>query len=394
MPRIMLLLVAISASGHACRWAIVAGAEQSCASALVTDAAHSLAHQSYARSLTPLAGEALLFDPNSAAQRNHNVNLDGYGIGWWDDEQNPHRFRSGRPAVNMTSGQLDVALKQAADEARSTVIFAHIRAATEGDRSDVNSHPFQFGQLLWMHNGGVADYKRRFATSLACPEVSELLAGETDSEFAGALFAHQLGGDVCLRSTSYQPEAMTAAMRQTLNSITSTTGSFDSISSSTGVQHSSLNFAASDGRTVVVTRFRTSRLDEPPSLYFAITSNSTTRAHLGRPLAVQLIDLAVSAAAEEVSEPSAVSMTSDAKLWVASEPLDGTSACVLMMNRHAPSCASEADRVWVPLAKDQLLSFDTTSASATLECLSEACRAELKHRWAAKLDQACPDERR
>lgn len=311
----------------------------------------------------------------------------------------------------------------AASQARSKVVLAHIRAATDGDRSAANSHPFQFGPLLFMHNGGVPDWREHFASALRCPDLRRLLAGETDSEFAGALFAqHLAGGDVCLRSKEFEPAEVIGAMRRTVRDIEGT------IARLTGASHGSLNFAASDGRTAVVTRFRTAANDEPPSLYFAITG-STERA-----AAARLLDSQAAVVGEQRAVSLALQSESSGgvRLWVASEPLDGEGACVLLHGRGGEACtrllvvdffnlSSEFSNlssfaaprrapraamcacgrrsnvtetisglchsltllrrcIQVPLAKDQMLAFDTATATASLECLSKACSAELRHR--------------
>ncbi len=42
----------------------------------------------------------------------------------------------------------------------SPLIFAHVRAASLGlGVADQNCHPFSFGRFLFMHNGGVSDFK-------------------------------------------------------------------------------------------------------------------------------------------------------------------------------------------------------------------------------------------
>lgn len=93
-----------------------------------------------------------------------------------------------------------------ADRLRSHLFFGHVRAASPGSSiSEVNTHPFQFGSLMWMHNGnllqmqrsklishtgGIAKFSgiRRKLLSQLHAKSANVIAGTTDSEHAGALF--------------------------------------------------------------------------------------------------------------------------------------------------------------------------------------------------------------
>lgn len=143
------------------------------ASTLLLDPPHSLAAQSVSQPLLPsLESGSLFYKEDQTHKRNHAVNRDGWGVGYYGENRALHRERSGDPAatavdVAVPSGQqafksvvgevyfeVDPVLFQLMD-VESTGIFAHIRAATDGDLNPENSHPFAFNQLLWMHNGGI-----------------------------------------------------------------------------------------------------------------------------------------------------------------------------------------------------------------------------------------------
>eukprot|EP00658_Telonema_sp_P-2_P029690 TRINITY_DN22541_c0_g1_i2.p1 TRINITY_DN22541_c0_g1~~TRINITY_DN22541_c0_g1_i2.p1 ORF type:complete len:305 (-),score=57.37 TRINITY_DN22541_c0_g1_i2:144-1058(-) len=266
MARVLMLLPAVV---DGCRWALVAGVRPSCMSDLFLIPSHSLAAQSHLPAFTPLADQAPLWDPAKFSSRNHGENQDGWGIGWFD-RAGPGRMRSSNPAMDSATLKLDPEL-EALEDTCSSLLFGHLRAVTDGDRATVNSHPFQFGPILWMHNGGVPTaIQERLSARLSCPTISKMVTGNTDSEFAGALFAQELDGDVCLRSTSFELASLEQAMTGVIRNITHETTDQD--------QGSSLNFAASDGRSIVITRYRTTLEDEPPSLYLAITEGTDSLA--------------------------------------------------------------------------------------------------------------------
>jgi glutamine amidotransferase len=106
------------------------------------------------------------------------TNGDGFGIGWYDDQETPGVFHSTEPAWN------DANLREVAQHTTSPLFFAHIRAAIGSTVQQTNCHPFRHGRWLWMHNGfidGYAKYKRDLAFAVE-PQYYPLIAGTTDSE--------------------------------------------------------------------------------------------------------------------------------------------------------------------------------------------------------------------
>lgn len=173
-------------------------------------------------------------------------------------------------------------LQRLASKIHSPLIFAHVRAASPGSPVvETNCHPFQFGRFMFMHNGGVANFskiKRQLLARLSLASYS-LIQGTTDSEHAAALFIDCLPGQNM--HGDYTSDQIKEALRQTVavlvhlsNEVEQAEKAASSDSglhavSSSAADHvaSSLNFAVSDGRTVVATRFRDHVEEHPPSLY-------------------------------------------------------------------------------------------------------------------------------
>jgi len=106
---------------------------------LVTNPSNSLINQSF-----------------HARERSEPLNGDGFGLGWYVPEVSvePCLFTSVTPAWANQN------LRRIASKTLSPCIFAHVRAATAGlEVNDLNCHPFQFGQYLWMHNGSIGDFR-------------------------------------------------------------------------------------------------------------------------------------------------------------------------------------------------------------------------------------------
>ena len=106
------------------------------------------------------------------------TNGDGFGLGWYDDGDEPAVFRSIEPAWN------DRNLRELARHTRSRLVLAHLRAATGTAVQQSNCHPFRHGRWLWMHNGLVRDFPRikRELVFAVAPELYPDIEGSTDSE--------------------------------------------------------------------------------------------------------------------------------------------------------------------------------------------------------------------
>ena len=80
------------------------------------------------------------------------TNGDGFGIGWYSEEETPGVYHSIEPAWN------DRNLRDLAAHIRSPVVFAHIRAAIGSAVQETNCHPFRHGRWLFIHNGYINEF--------------------------------------------------------------------------------------------------------------------------------------------------------------------------------------------------------------------------------------------
>lgn len=175
------------------------------------------------------------------------------------------------PAWNCTN------LHRLAQKTASPLIFAHVRATTEGSLSEDNCHPFCHGTLMWMHNGGLGGWrqiKRALASRLADKWYLSV-AGGTDSEWSFALFLdtlERMGHDPSSASANgFGPLVLKKALLRTIAIINELTDAIpESVRVSESVDtRSLLNFAVTDGTTVVCTRYISSLNDEAASLYYS-----------------------------------------------------------------------------------------------------------------------------
>lgn len=168
-------------------------------------------------------------------------------------------------------------MERLASKTCSNLIFAHVRATTEGTLADNNCHPFQHQTLMWMHNGNIGGWqyvKRALGASLADRWYLGVKGG-TDSEWAFALFLDLLEKEGVDPSSDPGPEGfgqavLRRAMTKTIAKINELVNDIQRKHAVEDVEtRSLLNFAVTDGHTVICTRYISSKTDEPASLYFS-----------------------------------------------------------------------------------------------------------------------------
>jgi len=136
-----------------CRWLAYRGASIPLCD-LLCKPENSLIAQSQAGSYTPFAERSALYTGPLHKLRNHEVNADGFGVAWYSNlKPTSTIFKSIYPAWS------DRNLTELAEVISSPTIFAHIRAASPGSAVTLlNCHPFKYGRLTFMHNGGIAGF--------------------------------------------------------------------------------------------------------------------------------------------------------------------------------------------------------------------------------------------
>jgi glutamine amidotransferase len=149
---------------------------------------------------SPVLIEDLLYKPEHSliVQSMHArlgvepMNGDGFGVGWYDDQEIPGLFRSTEPAWN------DRNLRELTAHIHSPMVLAHVRASTGTPVQQTNCHPFRRGRWLWMHNGAIAGVHqaRRELAMAVDPALYPDIEGSTDSElFFYLALTHGLESD-------------------------------------------------------------------------------------------------------------------------------------------------------------------------------------------------------
>ncbi|KAK9448208.1 nucleophile aminohydrolase [Limtongia smithiae] len=266
-----------------CRFMIYKGREPILLAHLLTRPEHSIINQS--------------FDSRLRIDMRRPINGDGFGVGYYTSETDPELGDGPCVFCATTPAWNNVNLARLAEKTKSSLVFAHVRASTSGVLSETNCHPFVFHSLMFMHNGQIANFnklpalKRRFAMHVKDAYLGAI-QGATDSEWAFALFLDSLdklgvdpSGPAGLNGFPHTilREAMEITIRLIkdwtreaveAHAVASKQASADSDDINLN-EPSLLNFAVTDGHSVVVTRYITSRTEEAASLHFSTGSRFT-----------------------------------------------------------------------------------------------------------------------
>ena len=136
--------------------------------------------------------QSLIVQSRQSREAKSAVNGDGFGLGWYGDRAEPGLFRDVRPAWS------DENLLSLAQQIKSGLFFAHVRASTGTATTRANCHPFKHGNWMFMHNGKIGGWdglRRRI--EMAIPDaLFRHRQGTTDSEAIFLLLlANGLGQD-------------------------------------------------------------------------------------------------------------------------------------------------------------------------------------------------------
>lgn len=212
--------------------------------------------------------DAVSYTPNLPTNnvRNHQVNADGFGISFYDASNNPHTYKSTTPAWSDTN------LTALTENISTHLTLAHVRAATPGLAiMEANCHPFQFGALTFMHNGGIGGFSnlKRPLSELFPDTIWSNLQGSTDSEYAFHYFLTHLFPNDSSTATSalVSEQRMEDALRATIDGLIQLQQKYGD-AKDLDQQSASMNFCVSNGNEIVASRMRRPITDDSPSLYY------------------------------------------------------------------------------------------------------------------------------
>ncbi|MCB1145571.1 MAG: class II glutamine amidotransferase [Leptospiraceae bacterium] len=183
-----------------------------------------------------------LIDADNALLEQSTRHSDGWGVAYYL-QNSPHLIKSTEAAFS------DRIFQKVSGVLFSQTVVAHLRLATIGQKSILNSHPFQFGTWIFAHNGNIQNFQKyraplleRISENLRC-----FILGETDSEIIFFLMLTFLAEN---KVDNHNPdfENMQRAIFDALAFIEDVAGKFSLLDE--GPEKTYLTFLLTNGRTM------------------------------------------------------------------------------------------------------------------------------------------------
>ena len=139
------------------------------------------------RSVIPSQVHRSLLAAENALGVQSNEHPDGWGVAFYVDGA-PHVTRSPMTALG------DQLFHRLSGVVAAETVVAHVRRATQGEKTVLNCHPFQYGKWVFAHNGDIPEFSRHRdkLVSEVAPRLRRYVLGETDSEVVFFVFLTQL----------------------------------------------------------------------------------------------------------------------------------------------------------------------------------------------------------
>lgn len=169
-----------------------------------------------------------------------NQHPDGWGVAFYIDGA-PHVTRSPSTALG------DALFHRLSGVVASETVLAHVRKATQGDKTVFNCHPFQHGRWVFAHNGDIPrfDEVREPLRELIDTRLRRFVMGDTDSEVVFFVFVSEL-----YRAAAGKPAELShalSALRTTVKRVR------EICDGRAGVERALLTLLATDGENLVAT---------------------------------------------------------------------------------------------------------------------------------------------
>lgn len=247
---------------------------------------------------TPIVINKLLFEPKNslinqsfhAKEIDEPLNGDGFGLGWYSPEisAEPATFVSLNPAWSNRN------LRNLAPKIKTGGLIAHVRAASVGEVSEANCHPFQYNNWLMAHNGGVENFssiKRELRSNLS-DELYIWIKGQTDSEHLFSVLINYVKS----KSKEATPEIVMDGFEYTFETLKKQM-------LKQGIKEPAyLNMVVTNGDFIVGTRYITDPKEEPLTLYHSEGSRYVVEDGITTMMAPQDDDQAVLIVSEKLTD--------------------------------------------------------------------------------------------
>ncbi len=187
-----------------------------------------------------------LVSADNALAFQSNKHPDGWGVGYYV-QGTPHIIKSSESAAIKSN-----LFKKVSGVVSSQTVLAHLRNSTQGDNTLLNTHPFQFGQWVFAHNGNIKDFDKVKSkiTARINPELKRFILGETDSEIIFFYILSYLMKEMDISQKNCEASKVIKASKEAIKSLVEIIGPFSRIDDN-GETETYLTFLLTNGETMV-----------------------------------------------------------------------------------------------------------------------------------------------
>lgn len=186
-----------------------------------------------------------LVSADNALVQQSDRHPDGWGVAYYNAGA-PHVIKSVATAMD------DNLFQRVSGIVASETVLAHLRKATQGSLNIINTHPFQYGHWVFVHNGNLADFAhiRPRLVALVPPVLRRFILGDSDSEVLFYLLLGHMARRHELHRVGYPLADVIAAVRETVAEVVELTGE-PCLDDGGAPDQTYLTFALTNGRTMV-----------------------------------------------------------------------------------------------------------------------------------------------
>jgi glutamine amidotransferase len=150
-----------------------------------------------------------LIDADNAIIQQSQRHPDGWGVAY---------YKMGSPHVIKLENQAHECkiFQKVSGVVSSNTVVTHIRKSTVGNVGALNTHPFQYGPWVFVHNGNVENFSqhRKSFIEKVDSELRSFILGDTDSEVLFYLFLSLLKKRGCLEMNGHSIKAFPEILKE------------------------------------------------------------------------------------------------------------------------------------------------------------------------------------
>ncbi len=172
---------------------------------------------------------------------------DGWGVAYYVLGA-PHVVKSSTTALQ------DSMFQKVSGVVSSETVIAHIRKSTQGEKTILNTHPFQFGRWTFAHNGHIPDFQKvkPQLKQWVLPRFRRFVLGETDSEWLFYLIiSHLYGNNQQVAHRAITLDRLAEAVHSALNQVRNLIGEISNVDVEGDLSRNYLTFVMTDGEAMV-----------------------------------------------------------------------------------------------------------------------------------------------